>query len=259
MAEFGIFNWFGYHIPMTERADLIKATGFRHVMIWWGDDFVDLDGPKEAVPEIFRRADLNIAGVHLPFKGINNIWLDNAEGAGIFDNLRAGLKSCKEHELPLAVLHVSSGHNPPPFSPIGIKRFQALADQAAHDGVILTLENLRMLDYLDYVFAEVQSETLGFCYDSGHDLLYTPKPYLLLDQYGHKLQALHLHDNHGVFDEHLIPGEGLIDWLLIKAKLQTYFKGPYMLECQSHGKDAKKTAPRDYLAKAYNAALKLLS
>lgn len=259
MAEFGIFNWFGYHIPMAERAALIRTTGFKHVMIWWGDDFIDIDGPKEAVPDVFRNAGLRIAGVHLPFKGINNIWLDNVEGAAVFENLHNCLQSCKEHKLPMAVLHVSGGHHPPPFSEIGVKRFQALADLAARDGVILTLENLRRLDYLDYVFAKVQSETLGFCYDSGHDLLYAPKPYLLLDQYGHKLQALHLHDNHGIFDEHLVPGEGYIDWPLVKAKLQTWFKGPYMLECQNYGENVKKISPADYLAKAYNAALKLLS
>lgn len=259
MRDIGIFNWFGYRIPMTERAMLIKAAGFSHVMLWWGDEYIEQDGPKEAQPDIFRKAGLEIESVHLPFANINELWRDNAEGEAVFRYLYTCLEECAEHGLLTAVLHVSQGNNPPPFSEVGARRFQALADIAERRGVTLALENLRRLDYLDYVFGMVQSDALAFCYDSGHDLLYASAPYLMIDMYGSKLKAVHLHDNEGVFDEHLIPGQGRVEWPLVKAKLDKYYAGPYMLECQNWGKDLGRTSPAEYLAQAYNAAQMLLN
>lgn len=259
MRDIGIFNWFGYRIPMRERAALIKAAGFSHVMLWWGDEYVEHDGPKEAQPELFHAAGLEIHSVHLPFIGVNNLWLDNVDGAAVFDVLAGCIKGCGAYALPVAVLHATNGSGPPPFSKIGVRRLQALADLAEKHGVGLALENLQRVDYLDYIFAAVDSSALAFCYDSGHDLLYTSMPYLLIDMYGPKLKAVHLHDNEGVFDEHLVPGQGRVEWPLVKAKLDKYYDGPYMLECQNWGKELKRTSPAEYLAQAFAAATKLLA
>lgn len=259
MYEIGIFNWFGYPLPMEERARLLKAAGFSHTMLWWGDEYQEHAGAKETHPEIFRKAGLGIESVHLPFRNINDLWLDNVDGAAVYEYLRACLKSAAAHDLPVAVLHVTSGHKPPPVSDIGIRRFQALADMAEKAGMILALENLRRLDYLDYVFAGVKSTALGFCYDSGHDLLYAESPYLLLDQYGDRLKALHLHDNKGVMDEHIVPGAGYIDWPLVKSKLSKYWQGPIMLECQNYGRALKRISPAAYLQMAFKAATELLT
>lgn len=259
MRDIGIFNWFGYRISMSERAALIKAAGFGHVMLWWGDEYLEHDDPKEAHPALFRNAGLEIASVHLPFAGINNLWLDNADGERMFQYLADCVKGCAEHQLSVAVLHVASGSAPPPFSDIGIRRFQALADLAAKFNITLALENLQRLGYLDYVFGRVESDALAFCYDSGHDLLYASAPYLMIDMYGPKLKAVHLHDNEGVFDEHLVPGQGRVEWPLVKAKLDKYYTGPYMLECQNWGDDIERTGPAEYLAQAFGAAKRLLA
>lgn len=258
MRDIGIFDWFGYRLPMEERAALIRAAGFSHVMLWWGDEYAEYNGPKEAQPDLFRRAGLKIESVHLPFADINDLWLDNIKGDTIFRYLCACLENCGEHGLLTAVLHVSMGSNPPPFCEVGARRFQALADIADKQEITLALENLRRLDYLDYVFGKVQSNALGFCYDSGHDLLYASAPYLMIDMYGPKLKAVHLHDNEGVFDEHLTPGQGRVEWPLLKAKLDKYYNGPYMLECQNWGEDAERTSPAEYLARALAAAKRLL-
>lgn len=259
MRDIGIFNWFGYRIPISERAALIKAAGFSHVMLWWGDEYLEYDSPKEAHPALFRNAGLEIASVHLPFAGVNNLWLDNADGERIFHYLLNCLEGCAKYQLPVAVLHVSSGSAPPPFSDVGIRRFQALADLAASSGIWLALENLQRLEYLDYVFARVESDALAFCYDSGHDLLYASASYLMIDMYGDKLKAVHLHDNEGVFDDHLLPGQGRVEWPLVKAKLDKYYIGPYMLECDNFGKDVEATSPAEYLAQAFAAAKRLLA
>lgn len=258
MRELGIFNWFGYPMSMNERAALIKSVGFTRTMLWWGDEYQEYAGDKETHPDIFRNAGLIIDSVHLPFRNINDIWLDNESGEALFAYLKACIVSAGLHALPVGVLHITSGYKPPPLSNIGIKRIQNLADTAEKYEVVLALENLRRLNYLDYVFENVHSSALGFCYDSGHDLIYAAEPYLMLDKYGDKLKALHLHDNKGVMDEHLVPGEGKLNWGMVKSKLDKHWQGAYMLECQNYGRDIKRTSAKDYLQKAFTATLKLL-
>ena len=43
----------------------------------------------------------------------------------------------------------------------------------------------------------------------------------VLENYGEFVEVLHLHDNHGLSDEHLICGQGTIDWENFAANLKT--------------------------------------
>ncbi len=52
---------------------------------------------------------------------------------------------------------------------------------------------------------------VGVCIDTGHAHLgrYIDQ---FLEMAGDRLLHVHIHDNHGTFDDHMIPGEGAIDW-----------------------------------------------
>ena len=49
------------------------------------------------------------------------------------------------------------------------------------------------------------------CYDSGHENFLTQGAGFL-QKYGHRLKAVHLHDNDGATDQHKTPFTGTIDW-----------------------------------------------
>jgi sugar phosphate isomerase/epimerase len=127
--------------------------------------------------------------------------------------------------------------------------------------VNLALENLRRPEYLDYIFAKLQSDRLGFCYDAGHEHCYC-RATDLLAKYGSKLMALHLHDNDGQTDQHQIPGEGTVDWPALKVKLrQTGYSGPMALEVirQTIADDDIGETAGQYLQRAFQAASRLLA
>ncbi len=42
MAKYGIFSWFGFVMPLSERLELIKKAGFDSTCLWWEDE----DGGK---------------------------------------------------------------------------------------------------------------------------------------------------------------------------------------------------------------------
>lgn len=46
MYQLSIFSWFGLSIPMVKRFKLIKEAGFDGVLLWWSDEYAEVDGDK---------------------------------------------------------------------------------------------------------------------------------------------------------------------------------------------------------------------
>jgi sugar phosphate isomerase/epimerase len=259
MRKLSIFSWFGFSIPMNERFKLIKEAGFDGVMLWWSDEYAEADGDKSLHPELARQNGLFIENIHTPFQGINCLWTEGINGDDFEKILLNCIDDCSMHEIPTAVVHSCRGYNPPPINQVGLNRIKRLVETAEKKNVNIALENLRRPDYLDFIFQNIKSDRLGFCYDSGHENCYT-KGTDLLTQYGSKLMALHLHDNDGTDDQHLIPGEGSIDWGVIKKKLnEAKYSGTVALEVTNEFSHcAENRNPEVFLRKAYEAAIGLL-
>lgn len=100
----------------------------------------------------------------------------------------------------------------------------ALVPQAEALGMLLALENgmqgylATNQELLSFV-ADYDCPTVGICYDSGHAhvmgdaaaTLHSLSPYVV---------TVHLHDNDGIDDLHLLPGQGTIDWNSVAQGLE---------------------------------------
>ena len=233
--KLGVFIWFGYRIPVSERVRLIREAGFETALHWWDDSFLELEGcTKEEQADLIRHEGLYIENAHLRTEGVNCLWLDNLDGQTLLEqylNEIDGLAAC---EIPVAVLHLTSGAMPPPTSDTGLRRVRTLVERAERRGVRLAVENVRSNLALNRVLDSIDSPALGFCYDSGHDLIWSREPYELLSRYGGRLYAVHLHDNLGVDDDHLAPGAGTVDWETVRAGIaRSAYTGSYTLESDS--------------------------
>ncbi len=255
----GIFSWFGFALPMAERARMIRDAGFQSVMLWWGDDHRSVDGPKEAQPELFRKTGLRVVNVHTPFNGINNLWLDNLEGQSLVETLLSCIDDCGTYEIPAAVVHLSHSETPPAPGELGFLRIERLLERAERKGVDIALENLRQPSYLDHVFQRLRSDRLKFCYDSGHANCWA-KGMDLLPMYGDKLVALHLHDNDGTDDQHRLPFDGTVRWPEVIKKIQaSAYRGDLTLELNADGPYLTHYTAESYLSEAMARAQKLLA
>ena len=65
---------------------------------------------------------------------------------------------------------------------------------------------------IDSLNEKAGREIFGFCYDSGHYTLAGRDPYRTLKVLGNRVKVLHLHDNDGIVDQHLIPYMGVTYW-----------------------------------------------
>lgn len=249
----GIFYWFGFQIP--NRFNLIASAGFNNVFLQWGDQFSDVEGPKELMPEHVRKAGLYVENIHTDFENTNLLWQDKLGWEDVLKRYLMNVDDCYEHQIPTMVLHLTSGKNPPEMSLLGIERIKRLVERAEQRNVNIALENVSRPEYLDYVFTSIYSDKLKFCYDSGHENCFS-KNGDLLDRFGGKLVSLHLHDNNGTDDQHRIPGEGTIDWKNIAHKLKNCgFSGSISLEVTNEFSERYKNLPiEQFLAEAYSQA-----
>lgn len=70
-------------------------------------------------------------------------------------------------------------------------------------------EAVEMIDVYNQIAGK---ECFGFCLDTGHMNLVKQDPRKYIPIIGHRLKALHIHDNSGGFDEHKAPYTGTIEW-----------------------------------------------
>ena len=94
---------------------------------------------------------------------------------------------------------------------IGLERINKMLKVCEECGVNLCIENLYSETEIPYIFERIKHDKLKICFDVGHKNFLTPE-FDLMKEYSQFVEVLHLHDNHGEKDEHLICGCGNIDW-----------------------------------------------
>ena len=120
-----------------------------------------------------------------------------------------------------------------------------VGEYARELGITLCVENLPFREYLAAsvegvcrIVDEVALPNVRVCLDTGHAAIFNPDVADAVRYIGDRLEALHIHDNGGESDEHLVPGDGIIDWdAFALALAEIGYKGVVSLETSpGHGK-----------------------
>lgn len=112
---------------------------------------------------------------------------------------------------------------------------QELREMAERAGVTLALEVIpNRLSGADALVSLIENDLegakVGICMDVGHAFMMGDLGDAIETCSGH-LVTTHLHDNRGRTDDHLAPGEGLIDWPAALMSLQKIgYDGTWMFE-----------------------------
>lgn len=170
---------------------------------------------------------------------------------------------------PDIVLHIDitdgvfrSEHTQAAFFDPFWRSLDALAPYCAARGVKIAVENLMgasaesWLTLFAMLFDRYDDAFLGLCYDTGHWRIVAGEggP-SILEPFGHRLIATHVHDNHGTEDDHLLPFEGCIDWPRTMAAIgATGYVMPLNLETPS---DRHRLPELAFYQRAHAAAVRL--
>lgn len=254
----GIYAFYGCSVPMKSRFEQIKKAGFDSVMIWWDNGKDNFEGYKFAYRSLAEKYDLYICNAHLPYDGCNNLWLETFIGDEYTDYVLNLIAECGEYQIPTAVIHVTKGLTPPPYNKTGIERLKRIVDAAEKNNVNMAFENLRHNEHLDYIFKNIKSPKVGFCYDSGHNNCYTPDKDVL-EKYKHSLFALHLNDNMGHDDVHMLPFDGTANWdRTINTLKEIKYDGVLSFELKKDKHEKyNELSQEEYLALAFERAVRI--
>ena len=215
--KLGIYYWFGFDIDFKERFQIIKEAGFQATSLWGGVDNKINEKEWNMLPDLARKTGLEVENVHIPFENANFIWESEDNFQIYFGEIKKAIDYCHNHQISTGVLHLTRGFDIPKIENIHLERIKNIVYYAEEKNINVALENLKQYKILDFVFQNIQSERLGFCYDSGHERCWATHENFL-DKYNSKLMAVHLHDNTGAGDKHDLPFDGRCNWKNIMNK-----------------------------------------
>lgn len=130
-----------------------------------------------------------------------------------------------------------------------IERLRIVADYVKDKDVMICLENLgrftRSADDLLYIIDRVGSDRFGICLDTGHLNLTDKDQRSFILKAGKRLHALHIADNEGERDQHLMPFTcGKVDFCeVVRALREVGYDGLFNLEIPG-----ERRIPRELLA-----------
>ena len=117
-----------------------------------------------------------------------------------------------------------------------IEKIKELADYVKGTDFVICIENLTKIvadvDDILYVIKKVGGRNLGICLDTGHLNLTGKNQREFILKAGRKLKALHIADNEGAVDQHMMPfGKGTVDFKeVFKALRDINYREIYNLE-----------------------------
>ena len=217
--KFGFSLQENYPIPMPDVVELLADTGFCAISPGWQRD-VSLE---DTVSRACSR-NLTLQSLHGPLRGMPAMWNRDLEIAGsVLRDLLDSASACAELGFPLLVVHPWNGVEYTFCQDtLCFDHFDTLVRHAQNLGIRVAFENLEGPEYLTSLLERYHScKTVGYCWDSGHELCYTPG-WDFLTPYGDRLCMTHLNDNLGITDPsgrlqgtddlHLLPFHGIVDW-----------------------------------------------
>lgn len=237
---------------LYETIDAIKDAGFKNVFLEWYDE--DWETSQEEQLRYVKEKGLNIIFAHLGYQGINNLWIE--EDTGIVERYKKDIKDCYDNGINMVCMHLTAYNEAPMYNEIGLNRLQEICDYAESLGVKVAFENTKIKGYLDYVIDNIKNSNVGICYDSGHVHAHFNDEFDY-NKFKDRIFAVHLHDNDGSNDQHLLPFEGTIDFDTTISKLrENGFEGYTTLEIHYYKQYSDMTVDEFY-KKGYEIGLKL--
>ena len=261
-----------YDIPLKEELQMIKDVGFDAISLSW-----------RAETELRESADvanalgLELQSLHAPFGNAANLWSEDEDTREAAQNeILAVVDVCASLQIPIAVVHVWIGFEYTfEKERLNYKSFETIVRHAKEKQVRIAFENTEGIEYL-YALMEhfKDNDTVGFCWDSGHEMCYNYSSDLL-GVFGDRLLMTHLNDNLGISrfdgkifwtdDLHLLPFDGVADWEDNIRRLKRLPRLPILnFELNIHSKPNRhendgyeQMTPTQYYTEAYKRAGRL--
>lgn len=210
------------YLPLVLEEGIVPEVGLDHQAL---DRFPPSE--FERVAKILRENGIRPT-VHAPFCDLSPGAFDGLVREASLRRLEEALEVARFFEPEVVVLH--SGYHPgyhkerqSAWQELLRPGLERLVKRAEGLGLRLALENVfePYPELLTQVVEAIDSPALGYCFDAGHALAFARSSWEpWLSAFKGRLFELHVHDNDGSWDDHLVPGRGKIPFPEIFAFLR---------------------------------------
>ncbi len=223
------------HLFMHQRLhagllELAAQSGAQAVELFAARQHFDYTS-REHVTELaafFRSNPLTAWSMHAPLypdremgrsgaPAVNLLHAEKSRRIAAMDEIKRALETAEQIPFRNLVVHLGERHDEwsPHAVDHAITALEHLGAFARPLGVRLLVENLlsepTTPGHLIEILETGHLDRIGVCLDLGHAHLTVGVPEAIATL-GTRIIQVHAHDNHGLKDEHLFPGDGTIDW-----------------------------------------------
>jgi sugar phosphate isomerase/epimerase len=271
-------------VKIKQTLEKIARTGFTHIH-WcheWSGDYLYSVYEMFQIKAWCKELDLKVKGIHAsqgvsrePFNPDNPVEIftdDTKHYASLNEyNRLAGVELVKNRvdlaqalDAGAIVLHFGQ-----PFEIFEVneeyrnrvycqamKSFDELEYYCKTRGIVICLENASTTPRkhtayeLDTLFKRYDKDFLGFCFDTGHGNVACKANCLeYAERYNDRLFMIHIHDNHGERDEHILPFDGTFNW---EGFAKVLARSPYELPVLMEPSYKNNGDEQEWLDKAFS-------
>jgi sugar phosphate isomerase/epimerase len=252
------------HLFVYQKLDykilgLIRSMGFSKIEVWGMRphfDYMQKD-EVEGLAYAIAKHGITIRSVHAPFYTHIRELVQGRTLSLASINPQVRKETLRHTEMLIdsmnilgaELLVVHAGDLNDNYSPIKLNNLRHSLEYLLHkiqaQGKKLALENiatpLSTTPQLLKLIESLDPDQVGICLDIGHARLNEDVGEAILNC-GSRLMALHISDNDGISDLHLVPGEGVIDWQnVINMLLRTCYNNLLTLELRQHPENPQLT------------------
>jgi len=245
----GISTGIGYRHPIESTLEPIREAGFETLEISTAPQHLDLSSPA-ALEALHRRigdAGLRVHSLHAPFgHDVNITSPDAAHRRAALDHLHRATEALAILGGTLYVIHPGGEDQRWVWErdlrmSLAVEGLLEVAAGCHAQGLTLVLETPLphllggSLDDFSWILDRLPREGIGVCVDTSHCSL---GGFLFdaVSRFGERLVHVQVSDNRGVTDDHLPPGQGIIDWSRFRqALVGVGYRGVFMLEVSGNG------------------------
>lgn len=256
VQKISISSCFDYSIPILEQIEKISRTGFTHASLGMNYEHSGIFDNQRlaALRDKLEECNIQIDTIH------NGVNLDCEEWDDILEKT---IDAAQFLGVKVIVVHCSkfifeASEYEARYVAVS-KKMKKIEYLCSKSGVKVALENEApgiSTKLTEEILKAANPEFIGFCYDSSHDQTDGPRPFDLLEKWKDRLIAVHISDRTKDRADHLLPGEGFIDFDAITEIFRSInLKIPLLLEVDMKYSKYKDTD--EFLKNAYEIACKL--
>ena len=243
----------------------VQEAGFDFLEMWGMEPYLSLEHADEAdrTRELVEKFGMSVRSLHAP---IDKGWDISSVDESVREESVCRTKLVAERLLALGgeVLVVHPGRDRHPYEDVSDRMRQSerslveICEHAREIGIRVAVENPCPNEVYDNpedlrsMVDRFDEEFVGICFDSSHANIMRNAVDTAKTFQG-RIISVHLSDNRGLGDDHLLPFAGNIKWKrLLAALIDGGFRGPWLVEIFSSGVD-----PFDLLRRAARSLKKM--